>query len=256
MFSNKLSRSLVLSSVLGLMLAGCSSQSEEEQVAKTQIEAMYDQAQESMANGNLNLAQEQLSSLNKRYPFGPYAHQIQLDLIYLHYKLDNTDEALAAIDRFISLNPNHKDVDYALYMRGLVNQRAEHNAIHNLAGVDRSDRDSSMAEEAFKDFAELVRKYPKSEYAADAKKRLIALKSRLAKKELAIAQYYMERQAYLAAANRGRYVLEHFSDTPEVENALAIMVESYGQLELPELREDAMKVLRANFPENQLVSAR
>lgn len=182
MFSNKLSRSLVLSSVLGLMLAGCSSQSEEEQVAKTQIEAMYDQAQESMANGNLNLAQEQLSSLNKRYPFGPYAHQIQLDLIYLHYKLDNTDEALAAIDRFISLNPNHKDVDYALYMRGLVNQRAEHNAIHNLAGVKRSDRDSSMAQAAFKDFAELVRKYPKSEYAADAKKRLIALKSRLAKK--------------------------------------------------------------------------
>ncbi|MCK7459251.1 outer membrane protein assembly factor BamD [Idiomarina aminovorans] len=255
MLNNKLGRSVVFSSALGLMLAGCSSQSEQEQVAKTQIEAMYEQAQESIASGNLNLAKEQLSGLNKRYPFGPFALQIQLDLIYLHYKLDNTDEALAAIDRFISLNPNHKDVDYALYLRGLVNQRAEHNAIHDLAGVDRSDRDSSMAQEAFKDFAELVRKYPDSEYAADAKQRLIALKSRLAKKELAIAQYYMERQAYLAAANRARYILKHFSDTPEVENALAMMVESYEQLELPELREDAMKVLRTNFPDSRLVSA-
>ncbi|MDV6317301.1 outer membrane protein assembly factor BamD [Idiomarina sp. HP20-50] len=255
MLRNKLGRNVVLSSVLGLMLAGCSSQSDENQVSKTPIEYQYANAQESIANGNLNLAQEQLSQLSSRYPFGPFAHQIQLDLIYLNYKLDNTDQALAAIDRFISLNPNHKDVDYALYMRGLVNQRAEHNAIHDIAGVDRSDRDSSMAQEAFKDFAELVQKYPESEYAADAKKRLIALKSRLAQKELAVAQYYMQRQAYLAAANRGRYVLKHFSETPEVENALAIMVESYDQLELPELREDAMKVLRANFPDNQLVAA-
>jgi len=255
MLSKQLGRHIVLSTALCFMAVGCSSQpDEEQQVAKTQIESLYEQARESMATGNFNLAQEQLSNLNRRFPFGPYAHQVQLDLIYLHYKLDNTEEALAAIDRFISLNPNHKDIDYAMYMRGLVNQRAEHNGIHAMFGVDRSDRDSSMAEEAFKDFAELVRKYPDSEYAADAKKRLVAIKSRLAQKELAVAQYYMDRQAYLAAANRGRYILEHFSDTPEVENALAMMVESYDQLDLPELREDALKVLRANFPGNQLVS--
>lgn len=249
-------RILLISTLLSVSLAGCSSQSEQanDDVKYSQIELMYQQAQRQLEIGNLNLAQEQLSTLNSRYPFGPYAHQVQLDLIYVHYKLDNTDEALAAIDRFISLNPNHKDVDYALYMRGLVNQRAEHNAIHELAGVDRNDRDSTMAKEAFKDFAELIRKFPDSKYAADAKQRMIALKSRLAKKELAVAQYYMERQAYLAAANRGRYVVEHFGEMPEAENALAIMVESYDQLGLDELREDALAVLRANYPNNDAIN--
>lgn len=249
-------RILLISTLLSVSLVGCSSQSEQanDDVKYSQIELMYQQAQRQLEIGNLNLAQEQLSTLNSRYPFGPYAHQVQLDLIYVHYKLDNTDEALAAIDRFISLNPNHKDVDYALYMRGLVNQRAEHNAIHELAGVDRNDRDSTMAKEAFKDFAELIRKFPDSKYAADAKQRMIALKSRLAKKELAVAQYYMERQAYLAAANRGRYVVEHFGEMPEAENALAIMVESYDQLGLDELREDALAVLRANYPNNDAIN--
>lgn len=248
-------RILFASALLSVSLAGCSSNSERttEDLKYSQVELMYEQAQEQLEMGNLNLAQEQLSTLNSRYPFGPFAHQVQLDLIYVHYKLDNTDEALAAIDRFISLNPNHKDVDYALYMRGLVNQRAEYNAIHDIAGIDRSDRDSTMAKEAFKDFAELLRKFPDSKYAADAKKRMLALKSRLAKKELAVAQYYMERQAYLAAANRGRYVVEHFANMPEVENALAVMVESYEQLGLTELRNDALAVLRANYPNNDLV---
>lgn len=248
-------RILLLSALLSVSLAGCSSNSDNssEDLKYSQIELMYEQAQEQLEMGNLNLAQEQLSTLNSRYPFGPFAHQVQLDLIYVNYKLDNTDEALAAIDRFISLNPNHKDVDYALYMRGLVNQRAEYNAIHEIAGIDRSDRDSTMAKEAFKDFAELIRKFPDSKYAADAKQRMVALKSRLAKKELAVAQYYMERQAYLAAANRGRYVVEHFGDMPEAENALAIMVESYEQLGLDELRQDALTVLKANYPNNRLI---
>lgn len=249
-------RIFIASALLTLSLAGCSSSSEQssENLKYSQIELMYERAQEQLEMGNFNLAQEQLSSLNSRYPFGPFAHQVQLDLIYVNYKLDNTDEALAAIDRFISLNPNHKDVDYALYMRGLVNQRAEYNAIHELAGIDRSDRDSTMAKEAFKDFAELLRKFPDSKYSADAKQRMIGLKSRLARKELAVAQYYMERQAYLAAANRGRYVVEHFGDTPEAENALAIMVESYEQLGLEELKADALAVLQANYPNNNLIN--
>ncbi|RUO75476.1 outer membrane protein assembly factor BamD [Idiomarina seosinensis] len=248
-------RLLMVSALLSFALAGCSSNSDSPQdnLQYSQIELMYQEAQEQLEIGNFSLAQERLNTLNTRYPFGPFAHQVQLDLIYVHYKLDNTDEALAAIDRFISLNPNHKDVDYALYMRGLVNQRAEHNTIQELAGVDRSDRDSSMAKEAFKDFAELLRKFPDSKYAADAKKRMVALKSRLAQKELAIAQYYMDRQAYLAAANRGRYVVENFAGMPEVENALAIMAESYDQLDLNELRDDALAVLRANYPNNSLV---
>ena len=247
-------RILILTAAVGLSLAGCSSTDDQQSELKyTQVELMYESAQDQMSLGNFTQAEEELSNINSRYPFGPFAHQVQLDLIYLNYKLDNTENALAAIDRFISLNPNHKDVDYALYMRGLTNQRAEYNAIHELAGVDRSDRDSTMAKEAFKDFAELLRKYPESKYAADAKKRMIAIKSRLAKKELAVAQYYMKRQAYLAAANRGRYVVENFENTPEVESALAMMVECYDQLELEELKQDTLKVLRSNFPNNELV---
>ena len=150
-------RILILTAAVGLSLAGCSSTDDQQSELKyTQVELMYESAQDQMSLGNFTQAEEELSNINSRYPFGPFAHQVQLDLIYLNYKLDNTEKALAAIDRFISLNPNHKDVDYALYMRGLTNQRAEYNAIHELAGVDRSDRDSTMAKEALDMFAFLA----------------------------------------------------------------------------------------------------
>ncbi|EKE80525.1 outer membrane protein assembly factor BamD [Idiomarina xiamenensis] len=246
---------IILALAASVMLSACSGTPDEPQAQASGPEVAYERARELMAQGNLSMARDALNNLSSRYPFGAYANQVQLDLIYLNYKLDDTDKALATIDRFIRLNPNHQDIDYAIYMRGLVNQRAEHNTIQELVGVERYDRDPSRARDAFKDFADLIRQYPDSKYVPDAKQRLVALKSRLAKYELAAARYYMDRAAYLAAANRGKYILEYYPNTPEVEEALAIMVESYDQLDLPKMRDDARKVLQLNYPENPMASA-
>ncbi|MFT4993386.1 MAG: outer membrane protein assembly factor BamD, partial [Paraglaciecola sp.] len=239
-----------------LVLAGCSASPDEEElvVANQGANALYEDAKEKMKVGNFNAATATLSALDSRFPFGPLSHQVQLDLIYSYYKTSKTDQALATIDRFTRLNPNHSDVDYALYMRGLSNMEADKNLFQDLVGIDRSDRDPSKSKEAFEDFRRLIEKHPNSKYAADAQKRMLHIKSRLAKYEIAIARYYMRREAFVAAANRGRYVLEYYSDTTHVQQALEIMVECYDQLQLEELKNNAMKTLKLNYPDSSFIS--
>jgi len=235
---------VILSTVM-LAVVGCSSSPEDEQLVlgNRSEQALYQDAKEKMKLGNFNAATATLSALDSKYPFGPLSHQVQLDLIYSYYKSGKTTEAIATIDRFTRLNPNHSDVDYAIYMRGLTNMEADKNLFQELIGIDRSDRDPTRSRQAFEDFRRLIEKYPDSKYAADAQKRMLFIKSRLAKYEIAIARFYMRREAYVAAANRGRYVLEYYSDTPHVQEALEIMVECYDQLKLDELKNNAMKTL-------------
>ncbi|AYA65048.1 outer membrane protein assembly factor BamD [Alteromonas sp. RKMC-009] len=250
---------LVMPLVVGVMISvtGCSSSDDSEQraaLANMGSQQMYDNAKRNMQNGNFGAASTALSELDSRYPFGPLSNQVQLDLIYSYYKSGKIDETLATIDRFIRLNPNHSDVDYAFYMRGLTNMEADANMFQQLMQIDRSDRDPSKSREAFTDFRRLIQQYPDSKYAADAKKRMVFIKERLAKYEIAIARFYMRREAFVAAANRGRYVLENYSNTDQVQEALEIMVSSYDQLGLTELKENAMKTLRLNFPDSDFIS--
>lgn len=239
-----------------LLLVGCSTSPEDEvaALANQGIESIYADAKTSMKVGNFNAAAQKLSAIDSRFPFGPLSHQVQLDLIYSYYKVGQSEQALATIDRFIRLNPNHSDVDYAQYMRGLTNMDSDKNLFQDLARIDRSDRDPSRSREAFEDFRRLIQKYPDSKYAADAKKRMVYIKNRLAKYEIAIARFYMRREAFVAAANRGRYVVEYFSDSSELQEALEIMVECYEQLGLVDLKDNAMKTLKLNFPESNWVS--
>ncbi|MBC3767902.1 outer membrane protein assembly factor BamD [Neptunicella marina] len=240
--------------VAGLLsVTACSSSPDEETAIKAQgADALYQQAKERMELGNFNGASETLSQLDSRYPFGPYSHQVQLDLIYVYYKLGKTDQAIATIDRFTRLNPNHADVDYAYYMRGLVNMDADRNLFQEMVGIDRSDRDPTHSRDAFNDFRTLIQKYPESKYVNDARKRMVYIKSQLAKHELSVARYYMKRAAYVAAANRGQYVLDNYSDTPQLKQALEIMVECYDQLQLDELKQNALKTLKLNFPDSDV----
>ena len=245
--------------VLGAMVsvAGCSSSADNEEKAvlsNMDAQQLYERAKQSMEVGNFSAAAQTLSALDSRYPFGPLSHQVQLDLIYSYYKSGKNEETIATIDRFIRLNPNHSDVDYAYYMRGLTNMEADSNLFQELMNIDRTDRDPSMSREAFEDFRRLIQQYPESKYAVDARKRMLHIKDRLARYEIAIARFYMRRQAYVAAANRGRYVLEHFPDTTQVQQALEIMVSSYEQLGLDELRENALKTLRLNYPDSEYIS--
>ena len=139
-------------------------------------------------------------------------------------------------------------------MRGLTNMDSDNNLFQDLVGIDRSDRDPTNSREAFEDFRRLIQKHPDSKYAADAQKRMLFIKSRLAKYEIAIARFYMRREAYVAAANRGRYVLEYYSDTDHIQEALEIMVECYDQLKLDVLKNNAMKTLKLNYPNSSFIS--
>ncbi|MCC5880438.1 MAG: outer membrane protein assembly factor BamD [Idiomarina sp.] len=240
--------------VLTLTLTGCSSSRDRDQARdmRGSPEQMYQQAQGYIDGGNFTMAVQTLRSIEMRYPFGAHINQVQLDLIYVHYQVGDQDRALTAIDRFLRLNPNHADLDYVRYMRGLVHLQLERNAFQELVGIDRHDRDKTYAEQAFEDFRQLLDRYPDSTYAADARARMLGIQSRLAKYELEVANYYMRREAYMAAITRAQYVLENFSQVGEVEDALSLMVRAYDALELNDLRDDARAVLALNFPENRL----
>lgn len=238
-----------------LVLSGCSSAPDEIVVAEqSAVEAQYLNAKDLLVQGNYVRAAEILSALDASFPFGPYSHQIQLDLIYAYYKTDNTSQALASIDRFLKLNPAHTDIDYVYYMRGLTNLKAATNALQEMVGIERFDRDITEHREAFNDFNTIVTQYPESKYAKDARQRMIFTKDFIAKSELAVAEYYMRRSAYVAAANRAKYVLENLGDTNQVEKALEMMLVSYEQLKLEDLYNNTYQVLKLNYPKNPLVN--
>ena len=243
----------ILISLLALTLSACAGKPKEVDASTTQTaQTLYQQAKEVLDNGLYNRAIELLTAVESRYPFGPLARQVQLDLIYAHYKASDVPKALAGIDRFIRLNPNHPELDYAYYMRGLSNLKADENALHNMLGIDRADRDLASTRQAFDDFKTLVASFPESKYAPEAKKRMLTIKDTLARRELIIADYYMRRGAYLAAANRGKYIVEFYRDSPLVEQALEVMVQSYDKLGLTKLKDDTYQVLKLNFPQNTM----
>ncbi|WP_105167745.1 outer membrane protein assembly factor BamD [Pseudoalteromonas sp. T1lg23B] len=232
-----------------LGLAACSSapeQDEIERVPNKSAQALYEDAKQTLDSGLYARAIELLSAINARYPFGPYSRQVQMDLIFAYYQTGNTDQALASIDRFIRLNPNHKNLDYMYYMRGLVNIKADENAFQDYFGVDRADRDANRTRVAFQDLSTLIKSYPDSAYVPEAKKRLVWLLNKMARYELKVAQYYFEREAYLAAANRGKYVVEHYSQSSYLNNALEIMEKSYDKLGLSDLSEHARQTRELN----------
>ncbi|NMP17260.1 MULTISPECIES: outer membrane protein assembly factor BamD [unclassified Thalassotalea] len=236
---------------LFLGLAGCSSSPDDvEKVPDKSAQALYQDARSALDNGLYQKAIPILSAIDSRYPFGAISHQVQLDLLYAYYKSGDSAQGTALAERFLRLNPNHKNVDYVHYIRGLINQSLEENLFQEMAGIDRSDRDPQHARAAFNDFRTILTQYPESKYAKDAHQRMLAIKSRLADYELSAARFFMKRKAYAAAANRGRYIVEYFGPGPQVEFALEIMIEAYGKLGLTDLQTNARQVMTLNYPNN------
>lgn len=230
-------------------LSACSSKPEQieiERVPNKSAQALYLDAKQTLDSGLYVRAIELLSAIDSRYPFGPMSKQVQMDLIFAYYQSNNVAQSLANIDRFVRLNPNHKDLDYMYYMRGLVNIKADENAFQEYFGVDRADRDPKKTREAFKDLSTLVKRFPQSHYTPEAKKRLGWLLNKMARYEIKVADYYYEREAYLAAANRGKYVVEHFSQSSYTNEALEMMVKSYDKLGLTDLSKNAQLTLNLN----------
>ncbi|MGV3344740.1 outer membrane protein assembly factor BamD [Enterobacteriaceae bacterium LUAb1] len=235
---------LVAVATLGLALVGCSSS--KDTVPDSPPSELYANAQQKLQDGNFKGAIKQLEALDNRYPFGPYSQQVQLDLIYAYYKNADLPLTQAAIDRFMRLNPTQPNVDYVIYMRGLTDMALDDSALQGLFGIDRSDRDPAHARDAFKDFSQLLRNYPNSQYAPDAYKRLIYLKNRLAKYDLSVAQFYTRRGAWVAVVNRAEQMLRDYPDTKATYDALPLMENAYRKLQLNAEADKVAKIIAAN----------
>ena len=242
--------------LLLIVFAGCSwmpfigkkdKDDEEEDVNATE-QMLYRNAQRSLRAGNYDRAVTALERLEARFPFGRYAEQAQLELVYARYQSSDHDTARMAADRFIRLHPQHSDIDYAYYLKGLAAYNKNRGLLDRVFTADASKRDMTSAAQAYADFADLLARYPHSEYAADARQRMIYLKNLLAAAELHVADYYLRRGAYAAAANRARYVLENYPQAESVPEALLVLVEANYKLDLPAAANDSLRVLALNYP--------
>lgn len=236
---------------MGAMLGACSSTTKEPVIedVKPEVE-LYSSAMSKLEAGNYRPAIEDLEAMEARYPYGRYSKQAKLELVYAYYRSRQAGEAKTAAARFIRLHPDHEHVDYAYYLKGLTAFEENKAALEQYIGTDKAKKDPGAARDSFADFSTLLNRFPDSEYAADSRVRMVYLRNLLAKHEIHVANYYLSRNAWLAAANRGKYVVENYQLTPAVEVALQIMVQAYTELGLLDNASNAQQVLEANFGEN------
>ncbi len=239
------------------LLSGCSFFSEKEPViaeSSWSVERVYSEAKAALNASDYTTALQYYSQLEARFPFGSYAQQSLLESAYAHYKDDDPEAAIATLDRFMRVYPLNPNMDYAFYLRGLINFNRDIGLFEKYIPRDESQRDPGSARIALKDFSTLVKRFPKSIYSEDAAQRVVYLRNRLARHEVNVANYYMRRGSYIAAANRGKYVIENYPRTPAMPDALVIMAKAYKVLGLSDLSEDALRVLKLNYPGHQGVA--
>ena len=238
-----------LAFILALLLGGCSLLPEvKDETIGWSANRLYSAAKEAMGDGSYDKAVKYFEILESRYPYGRFAQQAQIEIAYAYYKANEPASAIAAADRFIKLHPNHPNVDYVYYLKGLVNFNEDLGIMGYISLQDQSERDPKAARQAFDAFRDLVTRFPGSKYAADASARMKYLVNALASHEVHVARYYIKRGAYVAAANRAQFAVRTYLDAPANEEALFIMVKSYDALGLNDLRDDAERVMRTNFP--------
>ncbi|MDA3869207.1 MAG: outer membrane protein assembly factor BamD [Gammaproteobacteria bacterium] len=243
-----------------LLLSACSTMSADPKADWT-AKDYYDEAKSSLDNGEFQTAINNLETLEAQFPFDPYAKQAQLDVAYAYYKFDEPESAISAANRFMRLHPRDPHIDYAYYLKGLVNFNRGSGFLDSWVPRDHARHDASVILQAYNDFSTLVRLYPDSDYAGDAHQRMVFLRNKLAQKEIDIAEFYIERETWLSAINRAKNVIEQYQDSIWSHRALEIMVEGYKNLGIPDLATDAQRVLSMNqvdseqkiaSPENQL----
>jgi outer membrane protein assembly factor BamD len=246
-------RSLAVSVILfvSLSLAGCGLLPEvKDETIGWSANKLYTEAKEALGEGAYEKAIGYYEKLESRFPYGRFAQQAQIDLAYAYWKSGERESAIAACERFVKLHPNHPNVDYVYYLRGLIDFNEDMGFLGHISQQDMTERDPKGARESFDAFRELVARFPDSKYAPDATQRMTYLVGALARLETHVARYYMKRGAYLAAINRAQYVVKSYPDSPATEEALFIMVRAYDLLEMNDLRDDVERVMRKNFPDS------
>ena len=236
--------------ILVIGLAGCSmfGKKKEDPLETLAVEQLYERGKTANDKGNYDVAVKTFTRLVARFPFGPYTEQAQIDQAYAQYKMNKPDDAYSTINRFIKTYPTHKHIDYAYYLRGLINFDREEGLLERYVGLDMTQRDQAFVRQSFDDFSALVKRYPNSRYAADSVQRMVHLRNGMAQSEINVALYYLRRGAHVAAANRAKTIIETYDRAPQVGDALAVLVQSYHELGQDSLSDDAARVLQANFP--------
>ena len=248
--------SLVVASFVLLGLSACSLLPDKvDETANWSVTKLYSEAREEMSGGHYERAILLFQKLESGYPFGTYAQQAQMEIAYAYYKSNDQAQALAAVERFIKLHPNHANVDYMYYLRGLINFNDQLGFLNFVYTQDPSERDPKATREAFAAFRLLVDKFPNSQYTPDALLRMKYLVNAMAQYEVHVARYYFRRGAYLAAVNRAQGALNDYRDAPAIEEALYIITRGYDKLGMIELRDDAERVFLKNYPNSKLLTA-
>jgi len=236
------------------LVAGCGS-SPKDETAAWSADKLYSEAKEEASNGNYERAGKLFERLEGRAAGTLLAQQAEIEHAYVLYKTGEKAQALQLLERFIKLHPTSPAVDYALYLQGLLNFNDNLGLLGSLSRQDLSERDQQASRDAYQSFKQLVEQYPKSRYAEDAQVRMNYIVNSLAAYEVHVASYYFRRGAYVAAANRAQQTVQEFQQSPSTEEALFIMMRSYDKLGLDQLRDDAQRVLRQNYPTSPYLTA-
>jgi outer membrane protein assembly factor BamD len=246
-------RGLLLIPLMALVLvAGCQSNREQQRLAKLTPEALYQRGLKSLRASDYPEAVRVFEALNSRYPFTSQSRQGRLDIIFAYYRMDEKESAKDAAETFIRENPAHPRIDYAWYLKGLIDFERTPISVERWLGVNMAERPPATARDSFQSLRTLVERFPKSPYAHDARRRMIFLRNRLADYDLRIANHYVERGAWVAAAQRAREVIEQYDGAPAVKESLRVLLLCYNKLEYKELAENTEKVFRENYPDEPL----
>jgi len=251
----KISRILAIITVLsGFTLAACSSDDAAKVEENKPVEELYTGAANALDAEDYEEATRLFEEVERQHPYSQWATRAELMAAYSSYKDMRYDEAILALDRFIELHPGNKDIDYALYLKALANFKEDLGPLTALAKQDLADRDAKAARESFENFKELITRFPESRYVNDSRERMIYLVEALARHEVHVARYYLLRGAYLAAANRAQDAIVRFPNSPMHREALEVMVEAYDRMGVPELRDDAKRVMEKSYPKSEYLS--
>ncbi|MEO6079086.1 MAG: outer membrane protein assembly factor BamD [Steroidobacteraceae bacterium] len=252
-------RSLLLLPLFALMLiTGCASDrnGEQQRLAKLEPSVLYKRGQQALRAADYGQAVALYGALTARYPFTPEARQARLDIIYAYYKNGEKESAKDAADTYIRENPTGAKIDYVWYMKGLIDLERGRYAPERWLGVDLSARVPKTATDAFESLRTVVDKFPQSPYAPDARRRMIVVRNRLASYEIQIARHYMQRGAWVAAAQRASQTIDHYDGAPVVSDALRVMIRCYNELGFTDLAQNAEKVFHENFPDQTLAESK
>lgn len=245
---------LLCATVLAAALAGCANTTPKDETAGWSPNKLYSEAMDERAVGNYEKAAQYFEKLEGRAAGTPLAQQAQLEKAYAHYKSGEQAQAVATLDRFVKLHPASPALDYALYLKGLVNFNDNLGLFGFISQQDLSERDQKAAKVSFEAFKELAERFPESRYAPDARLRMTYIVNALAQSEVHVARYYYQRGAYVAAINRAQLAIADYRGVPATEEALFILTKSYEALNMAGPAKDTRRVLETNFPQSNYLT--